>query len=143
MPYFKVLSAVYVILERDGEVMLARRHNTGYCDGLYSLPAGHVDDGENTTEAMIREAKEEVGIEIKKEDLEFVHVGYRKVEPDHRIDFFFTCKKWLGEPKIIEPEKCDELRWVRVDQLPESTIPFIKKVFANIQSGTDFAEYTE
>jgi 8-oxo-dGTP pyrophosphatase MutT (NUDIX family) len=65
---FKLIPAVYLILRRNDEVLLLRRANTGYQDGKYSLIAGHLDGDELATEGMIREAKEEAGIVIVKED---------------------------------------------------------------------------
>ena len=54
--------AVYLLLLREGHVLLLRRHNTGYEDGNYSVIAGHVDPGERVTQALVREAAEEAGI---------------------------------------------------------------------------------
>ncbi len=59
---------------------------------------------------MIREAKEEIGIELKPEDSKLVHVMHRKEPSKERVNFFFTASKWVGEPKIMEPQKCDNLR---------------------------------
>ena len=56
----KAVPAVYLILERDNKILIARRANTGYEDGNYQVPAGHVEEAELPTEAVIREAKEEV-----------------------------------------------------------------------------------
>jgi 8-oxo-dGTP diphosphatase len=74
---FKLIPAVYLLLRQDDEVLLLRRANTGYQDGKYSLIAGHLDGDELATEGMIREAKEEAGITIVKEDLKFVHLAHR------------------------------------------------------------------
>ena len=59
-----------LIREKDGtkEVLLALRKNTGYRDGEYELPGGHVEEGEDLMQAMVREAKEELLINIKEED---------------------------------------------------------------------------
>ncbi len=65
----KAVTAVYLILKREGKILIARRCNTGYQDGNYQLPAGHVDAGELPTEAMIREGNEEIGIVLKKDDV--------------------------------------------------------------------------
>lgn len=50
----KAIPAVYIFLEKDGKFLIARRCNTGYQDGNYQVPAGHVDEGELPTEAMVR-----------------------------------------------------------------------------------------
>ena len=70
-------SAVMLLLTRihDGneEIIFQKRKNTGYCDGFYDLSAsGHVDANESMKHAMCREAKEELGITINENDLDFV-----------------------------------------------------------------------
>src|SRR6185369_159344 len=72
--HFTLIPAVHLFLFKEKKVLLARRFNTGFEDGNYSVPAGHVDGNEPMTAAMIREAKEEVGIEIQPENLQFAHV---------------------------------------------------------------------
>lgn len=133
--------ASYLLLEQDGKILLMRRFQTGYMDGSYSLPAGHVDSGELPMETMVREAKEEVGIELTKNDLAFVYVDYevRDVEAD-RVDFYFKAANWSGEPMIVEPHKCDDLRWVSLNDLPENVIP---KVRAAIEACTKQIPYAE
>ena len=72
---FHLVSEVSLILIRDGKVCLLRRFKTGYEDGKYALPAGHKEEGETITQALIREAKEEIGIEIDPADLEFAQIA--------------------------------------------------------------------
>jgi 8-oxo-dGTP pyrophosphatase MutT (NUDIX family) len=68
--------AIYLLLLRAGKVLLLRRHNPGYEDGNYSIIAGHVDPGEHVklTQALIREAAEEAGMQLNEEEVHFVHV---------------------------------------------------------------------
>jgi len=66
----KAIPASYLFLEKDGKILVARRCNTGYQDGKYQIPAGHVEMGELPTEALIRETKEEIGIDLNPADLE-------------------------------------------------------------------------
>ena len=127
MDRFKVVVIVHLILIDDGKILLQRRCNTGYEDGNYSIVAGHVDGNESVVKAMQREAFEEVGIKIKEEDLEIVHVMHRK-EPDREsIDYFFTCKNYDGNISIMEKDKCDELKFYKLDELPENMIPYVRK----------------
>ncbi len=72
--------AVHVLLIRDTTILLARRYNTGYADGQWSLPAGHVESGESVTAAAVREAREETGVVIRPADLDVVHVMHRRDE---------------------------------------------------------------
>lgn len=137
-----VIPAVYLLLERDGKVLLMRRANTGYRDGYYSLPAGHLDGGEPARVAAARELAEEAGVIADPSTLEMVHVIHRQAEEgDHeRIDFFFRVPGFTGEPKIAEPHKCDDLTWLAIDDLPDKTIPLVRKVLAEIKDGNVYSE---
>lgn len=129
----RIVCASYLILLKGNETLLIRRFNTGYEDGKYSLPAGHVDKGESVIEALIRESKEEIGINVTEENITFSHVIHRNggVDGDERMDFFFVCKNWKGEPKNKEPDKCDKLKWAPINDLPINTIPYIKDGIEN------------
>ena len=74
----KASVSTYLILEKDGMVLLGLRKNTGYQDGMYCLVSGHVEDNEAATTAMCREAKEEIGIDINPHDLKIVLIMHRK-----------------------------------------------------------------
>ncbi len=132
--------AVHIFLLKDHEVLLLRRYNTGYEDGNYSVPAGHLDGGEEVKTAAIREAAEECGIQIHPERLRVVGVMHR-LSNDERIDFFVATRHWEGDVVNAEPHKCDELRWCDVDNLPGNTIPYVRQALINFREGTWFASY--
>jgi len=138
----KAIPAVYILLEKDGKILLGRRCNTGYQDGNYQVPAGHVEEEELPTEAIIRETKEEVNIDLVAENIELVHVGYRpKHDPTgDRIDLFFKAKQWSGEVKNMEPEKCDDLNWFSWNNLPENTVFHVREAFECVQKGVFYNE---
>jgi 8-oxo-dGTP diphosphatase len=125
---------------RDNQILLLRRFNTGFRDGEYGVPAGHLDGGETVMQAGIREAKEKVGVDLRETDMAFATVMHR-MEGDERVDFFVQVHKWGGEPFNAEPEKCDDVRWVAIDSLPDNTIPYVKKALANHLSKNSFDEY--
>jgi 8-oxo-dGTP pyrophosphatase MutT (NUDIX family) len=125
---------------RGSQVLLSRRYQTGYKDGFYSVPAGHLDGKETILQAAVRETREEVGLAIQPEAVAFAGVLHR-LEGDERIDFFVQVKQWAGEPVNAEPHKCDELRWTEVDDLPENTIPYVRRAIENFRSGVVFEEF--
>lgn len=137
----KLIPASYLILMRDNEVLLLRRFNTGYEDGKYSMPAGHVDSGETFTEAVIREISEEVGITLKADDLHVAHMMHRKSVDSERIDIFFVTEKWEGGVRNMEPRKCDDLSWFSLDNLPENTIPYIRQALEYVRDGKFYSEF--
>lgn len=138
---FRAIMSVYLILTNDqNEVLLLRRQNTGYKDGELGLPAGHVDGGEDLLTAMRREAKEEVGIELK-DDLQLIHVMHRNCGDHERVDYFFTANRWNGEVINTEPEKCSELVWVPFDIIPDDVIDYYKQAFEHIQAKSMFSHF--
>lgn len=132
--------AVHLFLMREDQVLFLRRFNTGYEDGNYSVPAGHLDGGESVRRAMVREAREELGINIPPDDLVFAGVFHRKSE-DERVDFFMVARSWDGAPRNYEPEKCDEVKWFSLDALPENLIPYVRRALEAYSGGEQFVEY--
>jgi 8-oxo-dGTP pyrophosphatase MutT (NUDIX family) len=120
--------------------LLIRRFNTGFADGQYSVPAGHLDGGETVIAAAVREAQEEVGVHIKADCIHFSHVMHR-LDGEERVDFFVQVSAWEGEPVNAEPDKCDDIRWVNVDDLPENTVPYIKQALHNHRNKIRFDEF--
>jgi 8-oxo-dGTP pyrophosphatase MutT (NUDIX family) len=136
---------VHLLFFRENRVLLLRRFNTGFEDGNYSVPAGHLDGGETVRVAAVREASEEIGVHIDVEAVTFATVVFRKSDDTHsgtdeRVDFFVHIEAWQGEPANAEPEKCDELRWCSPDTLPENTIPYVRKAIWNYLDGIPFDE---
>jgi 8-oxo-dGTP diphosphatase len=139
---FVVVPATYVFLLRDGatgpEVLLQLRQNTGYMDDHWAAAAaGHVERGETAYDAAHREAAEEIAVADLA--LEFVTSMQRTRHAeaiDERVDFFFTARSWSGEPRIVEPEKCADLRWCPLGDLPDPVVPHELAVLRALQSGT-------
>ena len=80
--HFPCYSPVIPLLlrQRGGrqEILLHRRHNTGYMDGQWDIAgSGHVEGNETAREALARECAEELGIHVRPEDTEFAHVCHR------------------------------------------------------------------
>ena len=131
---------VHLFFFRGDQVLLLRRFNTGYADGQYSVPAGHLDGGETVIAAAAREALEEIGVRIEAQDIEFTSVMHR-IEDQERVDFFVDIRRWEGEPANAEPDKCDEIRWVNENELPANTIPYIRQALQNHRLGIRFYEF--
>jgi ADP-ribose pyrophosphatase YjhB (NUDIX family) len=141
-----VTPAVHLVLRRERDVLLLRRFNTGYEDGNYSLPAGHLDGAETVSAAMIREAAEELRVVITPADLRMAHVMHRNVaapdaEPEERVDFFLAARRWQGTPVVGEPDKCDEVAWFAVTALPGNVVPYVRSALECCQRGVSFSEF--
>lgn len=137
----KVIPASYLVLRDQERVLLLRRFNTGYEDGKYSLPAGHVDQGETFTQTLVREAAEEINIRLKSEDIRVAHIMHRKDYDSERIDTFFVAERYEGEPKNIEPHKCDDLSWFSLEELPGNIIPYVRQALECIRDGQFYSEF--
>ena len=137
---FKFISACHLFLIKESKILLLRRFNTGYEDGNYSVVAGHLDGNESAKEAMIRETREEAGINVDENDLKFIQVMHRKSE-EERIDFFFCADKWIGKIENREPHKCDGLQWFNLDKLPNNMVPYVRKAIDNYKRQKTFDQF--
>ncbi len=119
------------------------RQNTGFMDGFWAAAAaGHVERGETAWDAARREAAEE--IDVADLALEFVTSMQRTRHADaidERVDFFFTSRSWVGDPRIVEPDKCVDLRWCPLDALPDPVVPHELVVLESLRGG-DLPAYT-
>lgn len=124
MPYTSVVD-VLLILTRGDHILLALRDGTGYADGQWNLPSGKLEDGEDLITAVMRETREEIGIELDRRTIELATVVHnRNPEGQARVGFFFTTTAWTGEPHNAEPHKCAKIAWYRPDMLPHNTVPY-------------------
>ena len=132
--------ASYLIVRKDDKIALLLRSGTGWMNGMYGLPAGKVEQGESYTQAAIREAKEEIGLELTEKDIEFTHIMHR-FEGDDWVDVFFEVVKPNVEPVNAEPHMHSELAWFAIDNLPKNTIPSVKFAVEKIDEKQTFSEF--
>jgi ADP-ribose pyrophosphatase YjhB (NUDIX family) len=123
---------VHTFLLRADSVLLLRRVSTGFADGMYGLPGGHLHAGERIASAAVRECREETGVEIELENLLPVCVMPYITETGQGVDFIFRCERFVGEPRIGEPERCDDLRWCELSALPSNTVGFVRVAAAHL-----------
>jgi 8-oxo-dGTP diphosphatase len=137
----KLTGDVHLLLvDADGQVLFGRRQNTGFEDGAWHVPAGHLEAGESVIQALIREAKEEVGVTLSPEHIEFAHIMH-SASSGGRAAFFFIVRQWDGTPENREPHKCGELRWFPLDALPDHLIDYCRVALHHIAAGQSFSTY--
>ena len=91
------------------------------------------------SQAAVREAAEELGVTVDVTDLEpltGMHRTHGNGRPiDERVDFFFACRRWAGEPSRREPTKQADLQWFPLDDLPSPVVPHELAVLEAFRGG--------
>lgn len=142
--HHNVRAAVYLVFQKGDKILISHRINSGYHDGEYGVPTGHIADGEPASGAAIRKALEETGIKLRMSELRLAHVMHRSSGSDKTadyIDFYFIVLNFPGEPVNKIPQKCDELKWVRWNQLPVNTVPEVRYALEEIQEDKIYSEF--
>jgi 8-oxo-dGTP diphosphatase len=131
---------VRLILYDKGSILLLRqKKNLG---GNYTLVGGTIEKTEYAAEALIREAKEESGIELKAEDLQLVHVLHKRTNNNgHRITLYFKATKWEGKIKTGEPNKFKDVEWHSLENLPPNLSATVRHVLKEYREGHMYSEF--
>jgi len=133
--------AVYMLFRKDGKLLFVKRANTDWMNGRYGSPAGKVEKDEPSLHAAVREAKEEVGVDVKPEDLKHVLTCNRGGDDMDWIDLVFEASAWEGEPFNAEPHMHSEIAWLDEENLPDTVIPNNKFMIDQIKLGNTYVEY--
>ena len=146
MERFTAPAGVVLMLLKEAaskkQVLLQRRKNTGFADGLLDLScSGHVEKDEVMSDAVLRECSEELGLSINKNDLNFVCFIHKRDGDKIFYYGYFSCDKFIGEPKINESDKCSQLLWADLDDLPDEVIPDRVEAVKAYLNGIHFIEY--
>ena len=138
---FRLSVSVFAVLRRDDEVLLIRRSNTGWLDGLLSVPAGAMDGEEAAAVAAAREANEEASVTVQPDALRLAHTLHCRTGSDEWMGLFFEASSWHGTPKIGEPDKHSDLTWTPVSALPDDLVPYVRQALTCISSDIAYSEY--
>lgn len=139
---YTLIPGVAVMLLRDESLLLLRRSQTSsFGKGELCLPGGHVDANETVLTAAIREVKEEVGLALSPEEMQFVHILHRRgIKHDYLLSYFIV-RSWQGEPINVEPEKHTELVWASLYDLPQDMLSGQKHAVMQWISGRFYSEF--
>jgi mutator protein MutT len=118
---------VYII--NDKKLLLSRRVNTNWMNGFLCAPGGHIEEGETPTVAIVREIKEELGVDINPNDLDFFCVAVRNEKPNEHIAFSFAIVDKDYAFFNNETSKCSELVWVDIDNIGDDVIDDFRTIF--------------
>jgi 8-oxo-dGTP diphosphatase len=111
-----------LIINDKNEVLLLKRGKKSKNEvGVWSKVGGTVEFGDTIEDTVVKEAKEEIDCDI--EIIQLInHINHIiPEEKQHWVSFNFLAKIVSGVPKIMEPEKCEEIKWFHIDNLPENS----------------------
>lgn len=109
--------------------------------GNYTLVGGGIEKEEYAKKALIRESREEAGIELEDYDLELVHVLHKRKKEDHRITLYFVAKQWTGVVRSLEKNKFSSVQWFPLYDLPEKLTGTVKHVLTQYKKGNYYSEF--
>ena len=140
MQRFATIIDLHAILTiARGEVLLGERTNTGWRDGYFGLPSGHLEDGESASAGIIREVHEEVGVTLAPGSLTLVHVMHHRTTAG-RLALFYLASAWQGDVVNREPDKCAGWFFFNSARLPDQVVPYIDDALRSWRAGTFFSE---
>lgn len=123
MSKHQIRASINVLFIRNGRILLSRRQNKGWGDGMLCIPGGHVEAGETPRQSAVREIKEECGIDIAEDRLVFFCVAQRKSGEHEYVAYEFTVQlRDTEEPINAEPDECSELIWLDPRKLGHDVI---------------------
>jgi 8-oxo-dGTP diphosphatase len=128
----RVVVDVYLLLARDGRILLSQRANTGYGDGAYEPPSGQLAERETIVETAIRIAAA-YGVSVASEQVTLAHVMH-DVSGGGRIAFFLDASAWEGEPTA-------DLRWFPIGELPTNMLDRARVALRDYADGMRFSTY--
>ncbi len=133
--------ALLLLFNLNHEILLLRRINTPFCNNCYSLPGGQIEVGQTARDTLVREAKNSLGLIINHDDLEFIHVMYRKCNEPEFFACVFTVSQWNGNLCNNEPDRHDDMQWFSLDKLPENMVPAHRHALEMIQQNIIYSEH--
>jgi 8-oxo-dGTP diphosphatase len=115
------------LTNQDGEILLQKRPEGRQMAGLWEFPGGKVDAGESPESALVRELKEELGIDVDPKNLVPLTFASEPLEERNLLLLLYRCHHWRGEPEALD---ATEIRWLRPSemhdlQMPPADIPLV------------------
>jgi len=115
-----VIVASIAIIDANDQILIAKRPNKKHLSGFWEFPGGKVEKGESPENALVREVKEELNIDINNKciaPLTFSEFNYEKF---HLLLLLYVCRRWEGEPMSMEK---NEIKWVKANTLRQYKMP--------------------
>jgi len=127
---------IAIVLMKGGKVLLGKRKGS-HGVGDYTSPGGHLEYMESIENCVKREAREETGMEV--ENIKFLRIyNMKDYAPKHYIDIAVTCQWKSGEPKVMEPEKCESWAWYSLDEMPSPLFKSWPTIIEALKTGRNY-----
>jgi len=127
---------VGIMILKDGKVLLGKRKGS-HGEGEFAFPGGHLEYMESFEDCVKRELAEECGIEIKNIRFQFL-ANVTKYAPKHYAHIGLMADWAGGEPKVLEPEKCESWNWYEIDKLPQPMFEMCKMAIDSYRTGVNY-----
>lgn len=123
----RLLVSAVALIDADGRVLMAKRPEGKSLAGLWEFPGGKVEEGERPEAALIRELKEELGIDVTESCLAPLTFASHRYPDFHLLMPLYVCRRWKGIPQGLEGQ---ELKWIKANELralpmPPADLPLI------------------
>ncbi|MEW9805577.1 (deoxy)nucleoside triphosphate pyrophosphohydrolase [Mesorhizobium sp. ZMM04-5] len=115
-----LLVAAVALVDADGRVLLAQRPEGKALAGLWEFPGGKVESGETPEQTIVRELREEIGVETKVDCLAPLTFASHTYDDFHLLMPLFVCRRFWGVPQPLEGQA---LKWVRPIQMRDYPMP--------------------
>ena len=115
-----LLVAACALVDPDGRVLVAQRPERKHLAGLWEFPGGKVEPDETPEETIIRELKEEIGVDTQAACLAALTFASHSYDDFHLLMPLYVCRKWQG---IARPLEAQALKWLRPRQLRDIAMP--------------------
>jgi len=115
-----VIVASIAIIDANDQILIAKRPNKKHLSGFWEFPGGKVEKNESPENALVREVKEELNIDINNKCIAPLTFSEFNYENFHLLLLLYVCRRWEGEPMSMEK---NEIKWVKVNTLRQYKMP--------------------
>ena len=115
-----VIVASIALIDANNQILIAKRPNKKHLSGFWEFPGGKVEKGESPENALVREVKEELNIDINNKCIAPLTFSEFNYENFHLLLLLYVCRRWEGEPMSMEK---NEIKWVKVNTLRQYKMP--------------------
>ena len=129
-----------ILYDRGRILLLKQTRGNG---GNYTLVGGTVESDEFARASLVRETREEAGIQIAEEDLTLVHVLHKRSKSNQRINLYFKASKYRGIVQNMEDHKFKAAQWFPINKLPEGVTATVKQALQAYRAGRLYSEQTK